>query len=97
MSSQPEEAREMEGKVLAWMEPSTFEIAATAKLKTMVSEEVFDEFLRQRESSAVVMWGGFDPEVLKLIDQIHEDRTQVLRNAVNERNLKRRRDRNKRQ
>ncbi|MGK2963146.1 MAG: hypothetical protein ACSLFK_13555 [Gemmatimonadaceae bacterium] len=94
MSSQPEESREIEGRVLPWLEPSTFEIAAAAKLKTIVSEEVFNEFLRQRETSAIVMWDGFDPEVMELIEQINEDRREVLENAIRERNLKRRKDKN---
>ena len=90
MSSSLEDGQKMRGSVVPWMEPSAFEIAAMAKLKTMVSKEVYDALERAREMTGMGMLAGPDPEVLKLCEQIRQDRIDVLTQAIYDGKLNRR-------
>jgi hypothetical protein len=92
VSSDPERGEEVQGRVLSWLEPSSFEIAAMAKFKTMVPEKVYDAVVWERETNAMGMLEGLDPEAHQLYEQIRQDRVEVLKKAILERRLKRRQD-----
>jgi O-acetyl-ADP-ribose deacetylase (regulator of RNase III) len=68
-------------RILRPLEPSSFEIAMMAKLKTMVSEKMFEEVQRSRHHASVII--SFpDPEVQKIWDAIREDQRRVVQEAI---------------
>ncbi|HEX6573938.1 MAG TPA: macro domain-containing protein [Gemmatimonadaceae bacterium] len=62
--------------VVPWREPSSFEIAMMAKLKTMLPQATFEHLERTRNAAVGVEFSN--PEIQKIWEAIVEDRIRVL-------------------
>ena len=71
---------ESAGRVVPWIEPTSFEIAMMAKLKSMLPESAYEHLERSRGMTVSIHFPDLDMQ--KIWDSIVEDRVQALEQAI---------------
>lgn len=63
-------------RIVPWEDPSPFEIAMMARLRTMLPEHVVDHLEQTRNQGVFPQFSN--PEIQKIWEEIQEDRMRVL-------------------